>query len=85
MINERTYKSKHTVYAYRTAFKKWEFTWVEAGITQSILLPCPGRAVMASHIAQLMDGSIDRKGVLDGLTRSNINSLVWAAVAAREA
>jgi hypothetical protein len=80
MINARTYQSKHTVYAYRTTFKKWEFTWVEAGITQSILLPCPGRAVMASHIAQLIDGSIDRKGVLDGLTRSNINSLVWAAV-----
>jgi hypothetical protein len=40
---------------------------------------------MAEHIAKLMDGSIDRKGVLDGLTRSNINSLVWAAVSAREA
>ena len=85
MINERTYKSKHVIYAYRTAFKKWVFTWVESGVTQSILLPCPGRAVMAGHIAQLMDGSIDRKGVLDGLTRSNINSLVWSAVAAREA
>lgn len=84
MINAKTYKSKHVTYAYSTTFKKWEFTWVEAGITQSLLVPCPGRAVMAGHIAQLMDGSIDRKGVLDGLTRSNINSLVWAAVAARE-
>jgi hypothetical protein len=80
MINARTYQSKHVTYAYSTAFKKWEFTWKEAGITQTLLLPCPGRHEMADHIAQLMDGSIDRKGVLDGLTRSNINSLVWAAV-----
>lgn len=84
MINARTYTSKHVTYAYSTAFKKWEFKWQEAGITQSFLLQCPGRAEMASHIAQLIDSSIDRKGVLDGLTRSNINSLVWSAVAARE-
>ena len=80
MLNAREYKSKHVSYSYKTAFKKWVFTWVEAGITQSLLVPCPGRAEMASHIAQLMDGSIERKGVLDPLTRSNINSMVWAAV-----
>lgn len=80
MINARTYQSKHVSYSYKTTFKKWEFTWVEAGITLSILIPCPGRAEMASHIAQLMDGSIDRKGTLDGLARSNINSLVWSVV-----
>ena len=80
MLNARTYQSKHVSYSYKTAFKKWEFTWVEAGITRSMILPCPGRAVMASHVAQLMDGSLDRKGTIDSLTRSNINSMVWAAV-----
>ena len=80
MINARTYQSKHVTYAYSTTFKKWQFTWKESGITQTLLVPCPGRSEMAAHIAQLMDGSIDRKGLLDGLTRSNINSLVWSVI-----
>lgn len=84
MLNERTYQTGLVTYRYRTAFKKWEFSWLENGVTQSLLLACPGRNVTAEHVAKLIDGSIDRKGVLDGLTRSNIYSLLAGAAARRE-
>lgn len=79
MLNERTYQTGLVTYRYRTAFKKWEFSWQEAGITQSLLSACPGRHATAEHVATLIDGSLKRKGTLDGLTRSNINSLLNAA------
>ena len=81
MLNEKQYQTEHVAYGYKPAYRKWEFTWKEAGVTQSLLAACPGRAETAGHVAQLIEGSIKRKGLLDGLTRSNIYSLLAGAAA----
>lgn len=65
----KQYIHESVTYGFVPAYRKWAFTFGE----RSLITPVKGGSENAHKVARIIQGSLNRSKVLDGLARANID------------
>jgi hypothetical protein len=77
-MNEKhaSYSFGVVVFGYSITAKKWKFTVTGNEKEHTIISPAPGGNTTAMKIARVINGAVNRAGMIDNLCRANISQIV---------
>lgn len=67
----KSYTKNGVTYTYDPKYRKWTFVMG----THTLIQSCPGGSETAHKVANIVSGSVNRIGSIDGMARSNISRL----------